>query len=81
MSKRQELYQQIKILGLQGEVKAVTGDNYTRASNTQLETIINNAAAGMQPTYGGCNGLKKLVEILQKKNILLKSEVAAIMNA
>lgn len=81
MSRRQELYQQIKSLGLQGEVQAVTGDNYTRASNIQLEIIINNATAGMQPTGGNYNGLKKLVEILQKKNILLKSEVAAIMNA
>lgn len=78
MSKRQELYQQIKGLGLQDEVKAVTGDNYTRASNTQLETIINNATAGMQSAERNCNGLKKLVEILHKKNILLKSEVAAI---
>lgn len=81
MSRRQELYQQIKGLGLQDEVKAVTGDNYTRASNIQLEIIINNATAGMQPTGGNCNGLKKLVEILHKKNILLKSEVTAIMNA
>ena len=79
---RKELYNEIKSLGLQDEVKAVTGDNYTRATNAQLQAIVNNAVASLKPV--GCEvalQFNKLVEILAKKKILLKSEVSAIMNA
>lgn len=79
---RKELYNEIKSLGLQDEVKAVTGDNYTRASNEQLKTIIDNAVAGLKCNDNVNNSaLNKLVEILAKKKILLKSEVNAIINS
>ena len=62
--------------------KAVTGDNYTRASNEQLKTIIDNAVAGLKCNDNVNNSaFNKLVEILAKKKILLKSEVNAIINS
>lgn len=78
---RKELYNEIKSLGLQDEVKAVTGDNYTRASNEQLKTIIDNAVEGLKCSNVNNPALNKLVEILAKKKILLKSEVNAIINS
>ena len=78
---RKELYNEIKSLGLQDEVKAVTGDNYTRASNEQLKTIIDNAVVGLKCSNVNNSALNKLVEILAKKKILLKSEVNAINNS
>ena len=78
---RKELYNEIKSLGLQDEVKAVTGDNYTRASNEQLKTIIDNAVEGLKCSNVNNSALNKLVEILAKKKILLKSEVNAIINS
>lgn len=78
---RKELYNEIKSLGLQDEVKAVTGDNYTRASNEQLKAIIDNAVAGLKCSNVNNSALNKLVEILAKKKILLKSEVNAIINS
>ena len=79
--KRKELYNEIKSLGLQDEVKAVTGDNYTRASNEQLKAIIDNAVEGLKCSNENNSALNKLVEILAKKKILLKSEVNAIINS
>lgn len=79
---RKQLYNEIKILGLQDEVKAVTGDNYTRATNEQLKAIIDKAVAGLEPVGArGSSAFDKLVEILAKKKILLKSEVDTIMSA
>lgn len=78
---RKELYNEIKSLGLQDEVKAVTGDNYTRASNEQLKAIIDNAVEGLKCSNVNNSALNKLVEILAKKKILLKSEVNAIINS
>ena len=75
------LYNEIKSLGLQDEVKAVTGDNYTRASNEQLKAIIDNAVEGLKCSNVNNSALNKLVEILAKKKILLKSEVNAIINS
>lgn len=78
---RKELYNEIKSLGLQDEVKAVTGDNYTRASNEQLKAVIDNAVAGLKCSNVNNSAFNKLVEILAKKKILLKSEVNAIINS
>ena len=79
---RKQLYNEIKSLCLQDEVKAVTGDNYTRATNEQLKAIIDKAVAGLEPVGArGSSAFDKLVEILAKKKVLLKSEVNAIMNA
>lgn len=80
--KRAQLYNEIKNLNLQEEVKAVTGDNYTRATNEQLKAIIDKAVAGLKKPKEVKNNVAfiKLVEILSKKKILLVSEVDAIMN-
>lgn len=80
--KRAQLYNEIKNLNLQDEVKAVTGDNYTRATNAQLKSIIDNAVAGLKKPKEVKSNIAfiKLVEVLSKKKILLTSEVDAIMN-
>lgn len=92
---RKELYKQITSLNLQNEVKAKYGKNYTQCTNTQLETVVRGATKMLEeaaksstskkkesvPTEVGHNSFQKLVEILQRKKILLKSEVDAIMGA
>lgn len=70
---RKELYSHITGLGLQEEIKAQWGKNYTQVSNAELETIVSEALAGMQGN--DCKKLDRLIEILQKKKVLLKSEV------
>ena len=72
---RKQLYEEIKNLNLQEEVKAAYGDNYTRCTNEQLECIVKKAHEALNPN---CS-FEKLVNILAKKNILLKSEVKEIM--
>lgn len=79
---RKQLYNDITTLGLQEEVKHTYGRNYTQCTNEQLKAIVDNAIAVLEPVgTRGRSCFDKLVEILQKKNILLKSEVTAIMNA
>lgn len=92
---RKELYNHITSLGLQDEVKAQCGKNYTMCSNVQLEKIVTGALKGLKAAtkpakkaksdkpkeHTSCGGFNKLVEVLAKKKILLKSEVDAIMNA
>ena len=79
---RKQLYNEIKNLNLQDEVRAVTGKNYTTVSNAQLKDIIDKAVAGLKkPKEEKINvAFNKLIEILSKKKILLTSEVNAIMN-
>lgn len=78
---RKQLYNEITSLNLQAEVKAKFGENYTRVSNANLQTIVDEAHAAMDcVTHKSVKALDKLVEILAKKKILLKSEVNAIMN-
>lgn len=92
---RKELYNQITSLGLQDEVKATYGKNYTQCTNAQLATVVSGATKMLEeaakssaskkeesiPTEVGPSSFQKLVEILQRKKILLKSEVDAIMGA
>lgn len=79
---RKQLYNEITSLGLQEEVKARYGKNYTQCTNEQLKVVVDNAIAGLEPVGArGHSAFDKLVEILAKKKILLKSEVEAIMNA
>lgn len=78
--KRKELYAQITSLGLQDEVKATYGDNYTRCSNAQLQAVVDNALNSLKELENSV-GLRRLVEVLQKKKILLKSEVTYILGA
>lgn len=85
---RTELYNEIKCLNLQEEIKNVTGRNYTQVPNSTLEEIISKATIQLmeQPkkvkkTSTKCEkSLEKLVNILAKKHILLPSEVREIFN-
>lgn len=77
---RKQLYNEITSLGLQEEVKSRYGKNYTQCSNEQLNAIIVDVHNSMSTEIDSCS-FKKLVDILAKKKILLKSEVNAIMNA
>lgn len=81
---RKELYQKVKELNLQEEIKKKYGNNYTRVGNTELETIIAKYTVKTPTTERvnvscgkGCKG-DKLIEVLKKKHILLDSEVAYI---
>lgn len=81
---RKELYQKVKELNLQEEIKKKYGDNYTRVGNTELEAIIAKYTTKTPTTEGvnvscgkSCKG-DKLIEVLKKKHILLDSEVAYI---
>lgn len=91
---RKELYKQITSLGLQDEVKATYGKNYTQCTNAQLATIVSGATKLLDeatkpvgksrkmesvPAVVNPSSFQKLVEILSRKKILLKSEVDAIM--
>lgn len=80
---RKQLYNEITSLGLQEEVKSRYGKNYTQCSNEILQKLVDevhkvlNEAHARKQQYH----FNKLIEILAKKKILLKSEVNAIMNA
>lgn len=80
---RKQLYNEITSLGLQEEVKSRYGKNYTQCSNEILQKLVDevhkvlNEAHARKQQYN----FNKLIEILAKKKILLKSEVNAIMNA
>ncbi len=80
---RKELYNAITSLNLQDEVKARFGKNYTQVSNVDLENVVAEAEAVLNANAipVTCNAIYKLVEILAKKHVLLKSEVDAILNA
>lgn len=79
---RKQLYNEITSLGLQEEVKSRYGKNYTQCSNENLQKLVDKVHKGLSKTHvGTSNSFNKLVEILAKKKILLKSEVSAIMNA
>jgi hypothetical protein len=79
---RKQLYNDIISLKLKDEVRATYGKNYTVCSNEQLKVVIDKAVAALEPISAvGASPFNKLVEILAKKKILLKSEVNAIMNA
>lgn len=77
---RKQLYNEITSLGLQEEVKSRYGKNYTQCTNEQLKAVVVDVHKSM-PTEVGPSSFQKLVDILAKKKILLKSEVEAIMNA
>ncbi len=83
---RKQLYNEITSLGLQEEVKSRYGKNYTQCSNADLQKVVDEVHAGLDKLHSGGFGVNygsicKLVDILAKKKILLKSEVEAIMNA
>lgn len=76
---RKQLYNEITSLGLQSEVQSRYGKNYTTCTNAQLQAVVDGVHKSM-PTEVGPSAFQKLVEILAKKKILLKSEVDIIMN-
>lgn len=83
---RKQLYNEITSLGLQEEVKSRYGKNYTQCSNADLQKVIDEVHKDLDKLHKGgfgvnCGSICKLVDILAKKKILLKSEVEAIMNA
>lgn len=77
---RKQLYNEITSLGLQEEVKSRYGKNYTQCTNEQLSAVVVDVHKSM-PTEIGPSSFQKLVDILAKKKILLKSEMEAIMKA
>lgn len=81
---RKQLYEEIVSLNLQEEVKAKYGKNYTMCSNAALQAIVDEVHTSMYAADAaqcGYRSLQALVEILAKKNILLKSEVEKIWKA
>lgn len=77
---RKELYKEIKAMNLQDEVLATYGKNFTQCTNFQLETIISGAKDGLKEEDEECAFLR-LIDVLKKKNILLKSEIKFIFNS
>lgn len=93
---RKELYKKVVELNLQEEVKKVCGRNYTQASNSVLEEVVNkaeiakNMAAVAATTFNSpssdttkvniADKFEKLIKILSHKRILLGSEVKSIMD-
>lgn len=81
---RKELYEKVKELNLQEEIKKKYGNNYTRVSNSELEATITKYTIKTPTTKGVKNSrdkecrCDKLIEVLKKKHILLDSEVAYI---
>lgn len=82
---RKELYAKIKEYQLEEVVKSATGRNYTQVSNAALNKFITDykdAHSGKSDTENthssGSSAFDKLVELLKKKHILLKSEVSYI---
>lgn len=85
---RKQLYNEVTSLGLQSEVQSRYGKNYTTCTNAQLQAVVDEVTKAMKEVseefnkVHTCGGkLDKLVEILAKKKILLKSEVAEIMKS
>lgn len=87
---RKEIYAKIKEYNLAEAIKAAFHDNYTRVSSANLEYFVNKYTklpANETPSVAKSKNdnsvekspLEKLVETLQKKHILLKSEVDYIL--
>ena len=78
---RKELYERIKSNNLEEKIKKEFGRNFTQVSSKDLEKVVVAAEAAKvrKPVKHNCDTTKKLVEILQKKRILLNSEVDYIL--
>lgn len=79
---RKQIYNEIRSLGLQEEVVKTFGKNYTQCSNVDLLSIINSIKDSKKAVENkSCFcAFDKLIEILQRKRILLNSEVQEIMS-
>ena len=86
---RKEIYAKIEEYNLAGVIKDTLKENYTRIPNATLESFISEHVTlhGKKPEVVKNEGmvssektpLAKLVEVLHKKHILLKSEVDYIL--
>lgn len=73
---RKELYAKIKELNLQGRVKELFGDNYTRVKSEDLANVIASVKkVTPKKETRSDSKVDKLINLLYKKHILLKSEV------
>lgn len=88
---RKELYNEVKMLNLQDEIKKATGRNFTQVPNNILEDFISLVKAGMENKKKKKPAKKtekaevecpmcKLIEVLVSKHIILPSEANYIMN-
>ena len=77
---RKELYNEIVSLGLQEETKNRYGKNYTQCTNSQLQTLVDEVKKDFEtvPAQMHCNLIYNLIEVLERKKILLKSEIQEI---
>lgn len=78
---RKQLYNEIIAFGLQEEIKSKYGKNYTQCTNDALQEVVNKIHKDLDNINQEDNKLYKLINILVKKKILLKSEVDMIKNA
>lgn len=79
---RKKLYNKIKELGLQAKVVEAYGVNYTNVPNSELVRIIEIYTTPEEediPNDVNTKKFNRLVEVLLKKRILLKSEFDYIM--
>lgn len=86
MKTRKEIYDAIKNLHLEDEVKVTFGRNFTQVSTAELSILIEKNTKKRKKCE--CDSARpetspfdNLVNILRKKRILLDSEVRAIYNA
>jgi hypothetical protein len=78
---RNQIYNDIASLNLKEEVKATYGKNYTNCSSEQLMAVINKAIKVKNTTkIQTTSPINKLIDVLYKKKILLKSEVDSILS-
>lgn len=78
---RKELYKKIKNYNLEEAIKTKFGRNFTQVSSKDLEEIIAKVedADVCTSVKHDCSMTRKLIEVLQKKRILLPSEVNYIL--
>lgn len=78
---RKELYKIIKSNNLEEKIKKEFGRNFTQVSSKDLEKVVVTVKVTEvhKPVKHNCDITKKLVEVLQKKRILLNSEVDYIL--
>ena len=86
MKTRKEVYDAIKNLHLEDEVKVTFGRNFTQVSTAELSILIEKNTKKCKKCEGDSarpevSTFDNLVNILRKKRILLDSEVRAIYNA
>lgn len=75
---RKDIYTIIVENSLQDVIKITFGKNYTNVSTAELKSVLEDFEPKTEKS-DTCAPLKKLVEILKKKHLLLKSEVKDIL--